>query len=135
MCRFSQLSRLGLGVLLVAALVQGASASEANKVGAFLVYPGVITALPDGSVASTEVSVYNASAWSYVARFYFWASIHWGAWSRSAGLLAAVREGVANRIHDYLQVTLELEPGYDRGGPHRMLSTLHRSLPRECWRL
>lgn len=67
---------------------------------------------------------------SDVARFYFWSSIHLGSWSRTAGLLTAVREGVANRIHAYLGVTLELDPAYDRGGPHRLLSALHGSLPR-----
>ncbi len=67
---------------------------------------------------------------SDVARFYFWSSIHLGAWSRSAGLLASVREGTANRMYAFLQVSLELEPGYDRGGPHRMLSALHATLPR-----
>lgn len=67
---------------------------------------------------------------SDLARFYFWSSIHLGSWSRTAGLLTAVREGVANRIHAYLGVTLELDPAYDRGGPHRLLSALHASLPR-----
>jgi hypothetical protein len=67
---------------------------------------------------------------SDVGRFYFWASVHWGGWSQSAGLLRAVREGAAERLRAYTQVAIELEPAYERGGPHRMMSRLHGVLPR-----
>lgn len=65
-----------------------------------------------------------------VARLYFWSAINWGAWSRNAGLLDAVRQGVANRIHRYTSVTIELEPDYDEGGAFRLLGRLHAELPR-----
>lgn len=65
-----------------------------------------------------------------VARLYFWSAINWGAWSRNAGLLQAVREGVANRIHRYTLITIALEPGYDEGGALRLLGRLHSELPR-----
>lgn len=65
-----------------------------------------------------------------VARLYFWSAIHWGAWSRTVGLLAAVREGVADRLHRYTRVAVRLEPGYDEGGPYRLLGRLHAVLPR-----
>lgn len=65
-----------------------------------------------------------------VARLYFWAAIDWGAWSRTRGLLAAVGEGVANRLHDYTQVALALEPGYEDGAALRLLGRLHAELPR-----
>jgi len=65
-----------------------------------------------------------------VARFYFWSAINWGAWSRGAGLLAAVRQGVANRLHRYVRVTIRLEPDYDEGGAFRLLGRLHAELPR-----
>jgi uncharacterized protein YbjT (DUF2867 family)/tetratricopeptide (TPR) repeat protein len=65
-----------------------------------------------------------------VARLYFWSAINWGAWARSVGLLGAVREGVANRLHDYTRVTLALEPDYDEGGAYRLLGRLHAELPR-----
>jgi hypothetical protein len=65
-----------------------------------------------------------------VARFYFWSAINWGAWSRTVGLLAAVREGVAERLHRYTRVAVRLEPGYDEGGPYRLLGRLHAVLPR-----
>lgn len=65
-----------------------------------------------------------------VARLYFWSAINWGAWSRSAGLLSAVRQGVANRLHRYTLIAIALEPGYDDGGAFRLLGRLHAELPR-----
>ncbi len=67
---------------------------------------------------------------SDVARLYFWSAINWGAWSRTAGLLRTVQQGVANRIHRYALVALELEPDYDGGGVLRLLGRLHATLPR-----
>ncbi|HEY5658920.1 MAG TPA: hypothetical protein VIY27_14110 [Myxococcota bacterium] len=67
---------------------------------------------------------------SDVARFYFWSAINWGAWSRVVGLLGAVRQGVANRLHRYTLVAVALEPGYEEGGPFRLLGRLHAELPR-----
>jgi len=64
-----------------------------------------------------------------VARLYFWAAIHWGAWSRTVGLLEAVREGVADRLRDYARVTVALEPAYEEGGAFRLLGRLHAELP------
>jgi tetratricopeptide (TPR) repeat protein len=75
-------------------------------------------------VAATELSR------SDIARFYFWSAINWGAWSRRAGLLHAVREGVANRLNRYVSVTIALEPDYDAGGAYRLLGRLHAELPR-----
>lgn len=65
-----------------------------------------------------------------VARLYFWSAINLGAWSRGVGLLTAVRKGVANRIHRYIEVTIALEPGYDEGGAYRLLGRLHAELPK-----
>jgi hypothetical protein len=67
---------------------------------------------------------------SDVARFYFWSAISWGAWSRKVGLLDAVRQGVANRLHRYALVTIALEPELEEGGAFRLLSRLHAELPR-----
>ena len=65
-----------------------------------------------------------------LAELFFWASVHWGAWSRDAGLVASVREGVANRVFDYARVSAELDPSIERGGAHRLLSRLHATMPR-----
>jgi tetratricopeptide (TPR) repeat protein len=67
---------------------------------------------------------------SDVARLYFWAAINWGAWSRTVGLLSAVRQGVAHRLHRYILITIALEPEYDEGGAFRLLGRLHAELPR-----
>lgn len=67
---------------------------------------------------------------SDAARLYFWAAVHWGAWSRDAGLLESVRRGVANRVHDYALVCTDLEPGYERAGAHRLLARMHATLPK-----
>jgi hypothetical protein len=67
---------------------------------------------------------------SDVARLYFWSAINWGTWSRNAGLLHAVRQGVANRLHRYTLVTIALEPEYEEGGAFRLLGSLHAQLPR-----
>jgi hypothetical protein len=77
-----------------------------------------------GRLAATDVFSRD------VARLYFWSAINWGAWSRNAGLLSAVRQGVANRIHRYTLVTIALEPEYDEGGAFRLLGRLHGELPR-----
>jgi hypothetical protein len=77
-----------------------------------------------GRLVATDVAP------SDVARLYFWAAINWGAWSRTVGLLNAVRQGVANRLHRYTRITIALEPEYDEGGAFRLLGRLHAELPR-----
>jgi hypothetical protein len=67
---------------------------------------------------------------SGVARLYYWAAASWGSWSKEAGLLAAVRTGVANRLRAYLDVVVILEPSYEGAGAHRFLGALHARLPR-----
>jgi tetratricopeptide (TPR) repeat protein len=67
---------------------------------------------------------------SDVARLYFWSAVNWGAWSRVVGLLGAVRQGVATRLHRYTQITIALEPEYEEGGAFRLLGRLHAELPR-----
>lgn len=67
---------------------------------------------------------------SDVARLYFWSAINWGAWGRNVGLIGAVRQGVANRLHRYTSTTIALEPEYDDGGAFRLLGRLHAELPR-----
>ena len=65
-----------------------------------------------------------------VGRLYFWAAIHWGAWSRTEGLLKVVSQGVAGRLRNYAQVSLALDPAIYRGGNQRLLAHLHANLPR-----
>jgi len=65
-----------------------------------------------------------------VSRIYFWSAITLGAWSRTVGLITAVRAGVANRLHVYALRTIALDPTVDGGGAFRLLSRLHAELPR-----
>lgn len=65
-----------------------------------------------------------------VARAHFWTGIGWGAWSQTVGLLRAVREGVATRLHRHTKIAVALEPDYDEGGPLRLLGSLHAQLPK-----
>lgn len=64
------------------------------------------------------------------AELYFWYAINLGAWSRLAGLVQAVRGGVANRLHEATLRSLALDPGVEQGGALRLLSRLHSELPR-----
>ncbi|MDH3214323.1 MAG: TRAP transporter TatT component family protein [Myxococcales bacterium] len=82
---------------------------------------------PDGIGSRLEAAGIPPSD---VARLYFWSAINWGTWSRSAGLLNAVRQGVANRLHRYTLMTIALEPEYEEGGAFRLLGSLHAQLPR-----
>jgi len=65
-----------------------------------------------------------------VGLLYFWAAIHWGAWSRTEGLLKVVSRGVAGRLRNYARVSLALDPTIYRGGNQRLLAHLHANLPR-----
>jgi len=64
------------------------------------------------------------------AELYFWHAVNLGAWSRIAGLLEAVRAGVAGRIHEATLRSIALDPGVEQGGAIRLLSRLHSELPR-----
>jgi len=64
------------------------------------------------------------------AQLYFWAAVGLGAWSRSAGLLEAVRAGVAGRLHEYTEISIALDPSVEGGGALRLLAHLHAALPR-----
>ncbi len=64
------------------------------------------------------------------ARLLFWSSIAWGTRAQRVGLLTIVREGVAKRMYENAQQSLDLDPSVDRGGPLRLLSRLHSTLPR-----
>ncbi len=66
----------------------------------------------------------------YAAEIYFWHAVNLGAWSRIAGLLQAVRAGVAGRIHEATLRSIALDPSVELGGAIRLLSRLNSELPR-----
>jgi hypothetical protein len=63
----------------------------------------------------------------------FWSAVAWGSWSRDRGLLDAVREGVASRVHDHALLAHRIDPDVEEGGPLRLLARLHGTLPRVPW--
>ena len=108
-------------------------ASEVSDEGLELLADGVGSRVRLEVMEPEEVRVRLAAADVSprdVARLYFWSAINWGAWSQRAGLLGAVQQGVANRIHRYTLMTIALEPDYDEGGAFRLLGRLHAELPR-----
>jgi tetratricopeptide (TPR) repeat protein len=64
------------------------------------------------------------------ASLYFWSAVAWAAWGREHGVLSAVREGLAGRIHRDAQTALVLDETVEEGGPLRLLARLHATLPR-----
>lgn len=67
---------------------------------------------------------------SAAAHLSFWNAVNLGAWARCAGLVQAVRAGVANRMHEATLRSLALDPGVEQGGAIRLLSRLNAELPK-----
>lgn len=64
------------------------------------------------------------------ARLLFWSAIARGMQAQRVGLIELVRSGAARRLYENASAALELDPTVDRGGPLRLLSRLHATLPR-----
>jgi tetratricopeptide (TPR) repeat protein len=64
------------------------------------------------------------------AALYFWSGVHWGLWGDAYGRLAAARAGVAGTVRDDALTALDLDPGVERAGPHRVLGRLHAEAPK-----
>jgi len=75
-------------------------------------------------------AAFSAEALPDVVATYFWSAIAWGSWTRTRGTLAAVREGVAGRLHNYAELVIALDPSFEEGGALRLLARLHATLPR-----
>jgi hypothetical protein len=65
-----------------------------------------------------------------LARIYFWSGVIWSAWSQHAGIVGAIRKGVATRVRDHARTALQLEPDYLGGAPYRLLGRMHALVPR-----
>ena len=90
---------------------------------------GGVDALASASPESLAAALSPADR-SDAAHLYFWSAVNLGAWSRLAGLLRAVRAGVANRLHEATLRSIALDPDVEQGGAIRLLSRLHSELPR-----
>jgi hypothetical protein len=115
------------------------SATNARFAEARAVANQALSALDGRSFAGTAVSALAPEEWpgafaperhEDVAALLFWSAIAEGAWGRSQGLLANVRQGVAEQSRDRALASVALAPGIDEGGAQRLLSRLHAQLPR-----
>ena len=61
---------------------------------------------------------------------FFWAAVAWGRWSLASGKLNAVRTGAAEKIRDYAETLIAMDPGFEEGGGYRILGRLHSQAPK-----
>jgi len=59
----------------------------------------------------------------------YWDSVAWGEWAIVYGKMAAVREGVADRIKRESTIVMLIDPKIENGGGARVLGRLHNQTP------
>lgn len=57
-------------------------------------------------------------------------AIVWGVWGEEYGILAAARKGVAGKIKDLCEKTIELDPKFDEAGGYRVLGRVYFKAPK-----
>ncbi len=77
-----------------------------------------------GEVAALIGSDHDASP------TFFWAAVAWGEWSLASGKLQAVRTGAAEKIRDYCETLIAIDPDFEDGGGFRVLGRLHHQAPK-----
>jgi len=60
---------------------------------------------------------------------FFWAAVSWGQWALAVGKTQAATAGAADRIRDYAETVIEIDPQYEEGGGYRILGRLHDQAP------
>jgi len=60
----------------------------------------------------------------------YWMAALWGRWSKLHGRIASSREDVVQKIKDFAERTIKLDPLYCEGGGYRTLGRLHFKTPR-----
>jgi tetratricopeptide (TPR) repeat protein len=53
----------------------------------------------------------------------------WGRWGEVFGLIASARKGVADKVREYGEKTVKIDPAYGEGGGYRTLGRLHFKAP------
>jgi len=61
---------------------------------------------------------------------FYWDAVSWGEWALVYGKMAAVREGVADRIKRESTIVMVMDPKIEQGGGARVLGRLHNQTPR-----
>jgi tetratricopeptide (TPR) repeat protein len=60
---------------------------------------------------------------------FYWAAVGWGQWSLLSGKVAAAKNGAADRIRDYAQIVIAIDPEFEDGGGYRILGRVHHQAP------
>jgi tetratricopeptide (TPR) repeat protein len=60
---------------------------------------------------------------------YMWLGINWARWAELSGIIPAATKGVAGKVKEYAERTIELDEFYLDAGGYRMLGMLHFSVP------
>lgn len=61
---------------------------------------------------------------------YYWNAAVWGEWALVYGKMAAVKQGVAEKIKRSATIAMLIDPKVERGGGARILGRLHNQTPR-----
>jgi len=60
---------------------------------------------------------------------FFWAAVAWGQWALASGKVRAARTGAAEKIRDYCETLIAIDPEFEEGGGYRILGRLHHQAP------
>jgi tetratricopeptide (TPR) repeat protein len=60
---------------------------------------------------------------------HMWLGINWARWAEVSGILSAAMKGVAGKVKDYAEKTIELDDAYLDAGGYRLLGMLYLSVP------
>lgn len=72
----------------------------------------------------------GARAIAHAGEVYYWNAAVWGEWALVYGKMAAVRQGVADKIRRSATIAMLIDPNIERGGGARILGRLHDQTPR-----
>jgi len=61
---------------------------------------------------------------------FLWSAVHWGLWGDAFGRLAAVRQGVGDKVRRYAEILIALDERYEDAAGHRILGRLHTLAPK-----
>ena len=66
----------------------------------------------------------------HAAAVHFWSAVHWGLWGRHRGVFAAARQGIAKKIRNFAEITIQVDENLENAGGHRILGRLHAEAPK-----
>lgn len=108
--------------------------AQATKAGesALTVLDRVLSAkgLKSVTKASEKQIADAARAVPHAGNVLYWDAVAWGEWALVYGKMAAVREGVADRIKRQSTIVMMMDPKIEQGGGARVLGRLHNQTPR-----